>query len=254
MPAPRNTDQDWSKIAKEDPYWGVISAEQFRGKELGAEQRAEFFASGQRLIDNIAAFIHQHFGANLQPKRALDFGCGVGRLTAPLARIATEVVGVDVAPQMLKVCAANLEKMGVKNASLVQGDDTLSRLTGNFDFINSYIVVQHIPPERGMILLATMLDRLEVGGFASLQLTYGKARRFWAHEAPKAKFYRRDGNTITDLAPVESRAPDGTITMYDYDLNQIMALIAPIAGSHLMVLPTNHDDHLGVHFVFQRTR
>lgn len=254
MSATRDTDQDWKKIAQDNPYWGVISADIFRGQELGDGVQAEFFASGQRLIDNIFAFVHQHYGVAFRPTRALDFGCGVGRLLAPLARLSAAAVGVDVAPKMLELCAANLQRMGITNATLVQGDDRLSGLAGEFDFINSYIVLQHIPPERGLPLLGNLLDRLQVNGFGSLQLTYGKARRFWDHEAPKGKFYRRDGNQITDLVPVESAPPDGTITMYDYDLNQIMAMIAPIAGAYLMVLPTNHDGHLGIHVIFQRAR
>ena len=254
MPIARNTDLDWAKIAEENPYWGVISAGPYMGKDLDEKKFAEFFSGGEMLISNIFAFIKQHFGASIRPNRALDFGCGVGRLLAPLARLSVNAVGVDVAPNMLKLSLANLQRLGITNATLVQGDDTLSRLEGTFDFINTYIVLQHIPPERGLRLLDTLLGRLEVGGFASLQLTYGKARRFWGHEAPKAKFYRRDGNLITDLAPADSTPPDGTITMYDYDLNQIMALVGPMAGSHLMILPTCHDDHLGIHFIFQRVR
>jgi len=254
MPVARNTDLDWTKIAEENPYWGVISAGPYMGKDIDEKKFAEFFAGGEALVRNIFAFIQQHFGATVRPRRALDFGCGVGRLLAPLARLSVSAVGVDVAPNMLKLSLANLERLGITNATLVQGDDTLSRLEGTFDFINTYIVVQHIPPERGLRLLHGLFERLEIGGFASLQLTYGKARRFWAHEASKARYYRRDGNVITDLTPNDHIPPDGTITMFDYDLNQIMAMIAPMVGAHMMILPTCHDDHLGVHFIFQRVR
>ena len=250
----RDTDRDWTRVAEENPYWGVLSDEQFRGMALSAESSARFFASGETFITDLLGFARHHVVPGFAVKRGLDFGCGVGRLLVPIARVAEEAVGVDVAPKMLELTRANLAAAGLANAQAVQGDDTLSQVTGRFNFVNTYIVLQHIPPERGVVLIRRLLELLEVGGVFSLQMTYAKERRFFTHETGRASYYRRTGQTVQDLVPVENHAPEGTITMFDYDLNEVMLIAARVAGQPLLVLPTNHDGHIGAHLVGMKAR
>src|SRR5215216_1102715 len=40
---------------------------------------------------------------NRRRRRALDFGCGIGRLTIPVADYYDEVVGVDIATSMVEI-------------------------------------------------------------------------------------------------------------------------------------------------------
>lgn len=250
----RDTDRDWSKVAEENPYWGVLSEEQFRGTELSPEDTARFYASGQKFFDDLLGFVRHHIAPGFKVRRGLDFGCGVGRLLIPLARNAEAAVGVDVAPRMLELTTQNLRAAGITNATTVCGDDALSLVTGSFNFVNSYIVLQHIPPERGVRLVGQMLELLEIGGVFSLQMTYAKERRFFGHEQPHAMYYRRTERSIEDLVLVKNEAPEGTITMFDYDLNEVMLLITRIAGQPLLVLPTKHDGHIGAHFVGAKAR
>lgn len=250
----RDTDDDWTAVAAADPYWGVLSAERFRGENLDSESHAVFFQSGSELIGRLLGFVKQHLDAEFEPRRVLDFGCGVGRLLVPLARAAQEAVGVDVAQRMIDLCRANLAAAGLHNATVVQSDDSLSRVSGQFNLVNSLIVLQHIPPVRGYALLERMFKLIEVGGIGSLQLTYAKERRFMQHEAPRARYFRRDGDTLTDLGVSAAEPPRGTITMYDYDLNRVMLMIGEIAGHPVLALPTDDDGHLGYHYVFRRAR
>jgi SAM-dependent methyltransferase len=250
----RDTDKDWAVIAHENPYWGVLSVDSFKGKELSPADLDTFFESGELFVGNLMGMIHAHIVPGFSPKRSLDFGCGVGRLLAPMARVSGEAVGVDVAPEMLNICRSNLARLGVGNVSLVLSDDDLSTVEGKFNFINSYIVLQHIPPARGYRILSKLLSKLEVGGCGSIQLTYAKDRRYLEHEFGTARAYRRDGNLITDILPIDDTAPTGRIVMYDYDLNQIVAMISEIAGQPILVLPTRDDNHMGVHLVFARSR
>jgi SAM-dependent methyltransferase len=250
----RNTDADWAAIAEANPFWGVLSAEAFRGETLDPAARDAFFGSGAQQIGALFGFIKRHLQPDFAPARALDFGCGVGRLLLPLARVAREAVGVDVAPGMIALCRANIAEAGLTNASVVQGDDDLSRVTGSFDLVNSLIVLQHIPPERGYRLIGRLLSLLALDGVASIQLTYAKERRFMVHEAARARYFRRDGDTLRDLSPVTEEPPRGTINMYDYDLNQVMLMIGEVAGHPVLALPTNDDGHAGYQFVFRRAR
>ena len=81
----RDTDKDWTTIAETDPYWGVLSVEDFRGEELSDGARQTFFDSGKAFVENTFAFIRRHIDAGFAPARSLDFGCGVGRLLIPIA-------------------------------------------------------------------------------------------------------------------------------------------------------------------------
>lgn len=250
----RDTDRDWQKISQENPYWGVLSVDQYLGRDIDDQALAQFFDTGKLFIGNVIGLIRAHIYPNFSIQRSLDFGCGVGRLLIPLASHSVEAVGVDVADGMLAICQKHLDNFSVTNCQLVKGDDDLSSITGTFDFINSYIVLQHIPPERGYKILSNLLSKLRVGGCASIQITYAKSRKYFKHETGLAKAYRRDGDTIRDILPFADQSPEGRIVMFDYDLNQVIAMLSEIAGMPMIMLPTLDDDHYGVHFVFARGR
>jgi SAM-dependent methyltransferase len=250
----RDTDRDWERIANENPYWGVLSTEEFRGADLAPDVRKQFLHTGEQPIADLITFIHQHVAPGFRIDRALEFGCGVGRLLIPLARIAREVVGVDVAPRMLELARKNVSQAGLRNASFVVGDDTLSGVAGEFDFVLSYIVFQHIPPERGMAIMRRLLDLLKLRGVFSLHLTFAKERRFLAHEGGAAKYYRRAGHFLIDLDRSEAELPEGTVSMFDYDLNEVVLTLGSFARESLLLLPTNHDGHIGVNLIGVKTR
>lgn len=250
----RDTDRDWARVARDDPFWGVLSQEEYRRDAMDAERLAQFMATGEAFVANLLALVRRHLRPEFAPQRALDFGCGVGRLLIPLARHAARAVGADVAPAMLELCRRHAQEAGLANIELVESDDALAGVGGDFDLVNTFIVLQHIPPARGYPLIQALVDRLAVGGIGSLQVTYAKARDFLVHEQPKALYYRRDGDRIVDLVATGYSPPEGTINMYDYDLNEVMARIARHAGHPVIVLPTGDGGHLGAHFVFEKAR
>lgn len=250
----RDTNQDWSILADKEAYWGVLSIDDYKSDTMTPEAKAEFFKSGEQLVNDILGYVKSRIEPDFNPVRALDFGCGVGRLTLPLALKATEVVGVDVAERMLELCAENASEAGIKNVSVVLGDDELSQVSGTFNFIVSDIVLQHVDPNRGMQIIGKLLEIMDVGGVASLQLTYGKQRKFWKHESGRAQFYRREGSAIIDLVDNPDRREPGSITMYDYDLNKVFALMSLYCGDSIFVVPTNDDGHLGVRLLFMKTK
>jgi SAM-dependent methyltransferase len=59
--------------------------------------------------------------ASAQPGRVLELGCGTGRITNPVARAGTQVVGIDRSAAMLARARARLKRAGV-SARLVRGD------------------------------------------------------------------------------------------------------------------------------------
>jgi len=180
-----NSDRDWELFAKTDPYFAVLTAPEYHGR-LSSTARAKFFESGEKHIDTMLSIIRERLDPSFAPARAIDFGCGVGRLLIPLAARCTEVTGVDVSPSMLAEARRNCDAVGAKNVRLLQGDDDLSTVTGSFDFVHSYIVLQHIPVERGERLVAKLASILAPGGVGMFHVTYesgltaGSRFLYWA--------------------------------------------------------------------------
>ena len=57
----------------------------------------------------------------------IDFGCGSGFFTVPLAKVAAKTIAVDVSPRMLEKAASNAKKCGV-TVELLRSDGTEIRL------------------------------------------------------------------------------------------------------------------------------
>jgi tRNA/tmRNA/rRNA uracil-C5-methylase (TrmA/RlmC/RlmD family) len=79
-----STDKAWEKLGKRDPYFGVLADEKFSMNKI-LENRDEFFQTGRQTIAHIIKRYEAHFGS-LPRGRALDHGCGVGRLALPLTQ------------------------------------------------------------------------------------------------------------------------------------------------------------------------
>ena len=167
-----STDIEWEKWGMKDPYYAVLTHEKFRSSRLTAEARHEFFESGRNDINHVLETCRRYFNPEFSPKSVLDFGCGVGRLLMPLAKIADHAVGLDVSEAMLQEALRNCEQNSVRNVAVYKSDDTLSSLSGSFDLIHSYIVLQHIPVERGRRIFHNLLTHLNEGGICAIQLTY----------------------------------------------------------------------------------
>ena len=96
-----SSDADWDQMGQRDPYFAVCTDERYRTGRLDPSARAHFFRTGEDYVALLFSTIRATLCPDFQPVRALDFGCGVGRLAIPLARECSEVVGVDVSAGML---------------------------------------------------------------------------------------------------------------------------------------------------------
>jgi 2-polyprenyl-3-methyl-5-hydroxy-6-metoxy-1,4-benzoquinol methylase len=87
----------WELAAQRDPLWAVLSDPAKRGRQW--DLRA-FFETGAREV-SLLLYQLRRLGHSPATGRALDFGCGVGRLTQPLALMFDEAIGVDASPTMI---------------------------------------------------------------------------------------------------------------------------------------------------------
>lgn len=163
----RDMKKNWDKMGKLDPLWAVLSDPDKKGNKWDVE---EFFATGIVEIDAVMGEVAR-LGLKPGDTAALDFGCGVGRLTQSLARYFKNVTGVDISPSMIER-ARGLNRAGDKCTFVLNDAADLKRFSSaSFDFVNSSITLQHIDPLFSKVYLAEFLRVLKPGGVLFFQLT-----------------------------------------------------------------------------------
>ncbi len=168
-------DRDWEKFGVNDPYYGVLTSDSYRREAFGVEARRRFFESGCQHISGLMERLEARLGP-IKRGFALDFGCGVGRLTVPLASefLFESVTGVDISPSMLNEARKNAGSSQLNNIYFKQSCEFFNHSDASFDFIHSYIVFQHIPRRQGMQIFGELLCRLSPGGVIAIHFPYSK--------------------------------------------------------------------------------
>ncbi len=249
------TDDEWEKWGRSEPYFGVLTNEKFKVAAIDDQARADFFASGQRDVDRALARCRKLMGDGFTPATALDFGCGVGRTTVPLARICERVVGVDVSPSMLQEAQKNLDAEGIDNVDLRLSDDRLSRVPEQFDLVNTQIVLQHIPTDRGIHIFEELVKRVSPGGVGSIQLTYARAKHAKGLGVPRYPWLVNLDKTASQVLDKLSNLMGNSrprMQMNQYDLNQVFYVMQVNGAKDVQVEYTDHDEHLGVFLTFNK--
>ncbi len=156
----------WDRHATSDPLWAVLA---FPDKRGGRWIVHDFMQTGEREI----ALVCQRFAQLQLPApggRALDFGCGVGRLTQALARRHDSVVGADISAVMIDL-ARRLNQYPEKAQYICTADAGLQTLPDHsFQFIYSNIVLQHVPPGDAVRYLREFFRLLGPNGLLVFQL------------------------------------------------------------------------------------
>jgi SAM-dependent methyltransferase len=158
--------KNWNRFGKQDPLWAIASYPDKKGRKWVPEQ---FFQTGK---DEIAEFFEylNKLGTVIPKRHALDFGCGVGRLTQALAPNFDDVVGVDIAPSMLEL-ARESNRFGDRCRYYLNERDDLAVFKDNsFDLVLSLITLQHIHPQYIRRYLAEFLRILAPQGVLYFQL------------------------------------------------------------------------------------
>jgi len=238
----RHYSEDWEELARREPYFAVLTEERFLRGHIDDDARRAFFASGEADVEKLFADI-----GPIAPASALDFGCGVGRLTLPLARRIPRVAGCDIAPQMLAEARRNAELLGITNARFVS---SLDELNERFDLICSLIVFQHIPVREGLATLTRLLELLAPGGVAALHFTIRRPGSIFKR---LARALRASMPWIHRIAlRLEGKAIDlPYMQMNAYDAAEIERRIIEITGNRPRILPRNEGAIEGALFLIR---
>ena len=228
----RDTDRDWEDIGRHEPFHGVLSAPRFLRDQMTDSDLADFWQSGVMDIDHVLRTARHHLG-DFVLDEAIDFGCGVGRLTRAMARHCVHVIGVDISSGMREIARQyapeNVNVVGAIPDQMV-------------NWVNSSIVFQHIPPQRRYLLFAELIGRVAPGGVFTIHVTFFKDRAYLDGMLRGFTHASWDGETLDHVQHEAMR--EGTMLMYDYDLNKLL-MSATIIGFERIYM--DHINHGGCH-------
>ena len=154
---------DWNARARED-------ASYYAGYGGRDQSDAEFYATATGVINGLETELRRVPSSQRGGWRALEIGCGPGRLMRPMSRHFAEIHGVDVSDEMVALAKQRLSDVPQAHAHLTDGATLREFPDEWFDFVYSYAVFQHIPSQE--IIYGYLREILRVtkpGGLVRLQ-------------------------------------------------------------------------------------
>lgn len=231
--------RDWTRLGERDPLWAVYVAPDKRGGRWDVE---EFLAIGRADVATARTWLDR-LGLPTRWGRALDFGCGAGRLSQALAEHADEVVGVDVARPMLEV-ARRLDRSDGRCRFVLNDSPDLRQFDDAcFDLVYSELVLQHLPAAVIDGYLAEFMRVLTPGAPAVLQCT---TRPLWT---VKGVIWRLAPGRLVRLGQRVLLRYPAPMRMTAYPTQRLGAVVAAHGGE---VVDTATEDDPATHWRLTR--
>jgi SAM-dependent methyltransferase len=156
----------WNEFGRSDPLWAILTAPDKKGNRWSVD---EFLQTGRDEIAAVVAYLDAR-GLTGARTRALDFGCGAGRLTYALADHFDQVIGIDIAPSMINVARGLRAAVPGVEFRVNTSNRLESVASGSIDLVYTRLVLQHIPPRYVREYLAEFVRVLSPGGILVFQL------------------------------------------------------------------------------------
>ena len=218
------------------------------GDSQASPSRAAALLGGEQDARDTLRVLRQLAGPAFKHDHVLDFGCGAGRLTIPLARTAEHTTGVDSSDELLAEARMNVEQAGLSNVDFVSTDDVLSGVTGQFEVVHSFDAFQRIPPTEGYDLAEAVLDRVTTRGGGMLHFTYAPGASSSTMRRAVAAARRTSGAVRRLL----ERRDHSDSARFEYDLGKLFAMLQAKRFDRVATRFTDADGHLGAKLFFWR--
>jgi SAM-dependent methyltransferase len=227
---------DWNELAELDPLWAVLSDPSRKG---GRWELDEFLATGEREVD---AALASAAALDLPGSRgrALDIGCGVGRLTRALAGRFESALGVDGSETM--VAHAERINADLPNCTFraLPAAELGSLEPASFDLVLSLLVLQHLPPADAERAIGRSVSLLRPHGIAIFQLPY--ATRPLHRLQLSRRLYRIARATGVSADLLHRRTPLTPMRMNALHEERVRELVEASGGAVLAVEPYGPQD------------
>ncbi len=236
-------EHEWERLAAVDPMYAIAS---LPGRE-GNWTTEEFLATGEATVADVLGIL-EGLGLGRRSERALDFGCGLGRLTRALSYRFAEVWGIDISNKMVTEAATvNADRPGCR-FMVNQAPDLREVPSDAFDLVLSLVTLQHVSEKQAIRSYIREFVRVcRPGGAVVFQVPSGVAARVRLHP-------RRLRSLLVDSVPAAGRfisAPDrGSHTLNWLPESEVGALLTEAGAT---VLVAFDDNRVGSDAVPSRT-
>jgi SAM-dependent methyltransferase len=204
--------RNWERWGQIDPLYAISTAPQYRGNQWDEQ---DFFRTGRESINQLCAELRTS-APGLRWHRALDFGCGVGRLTLALAEQFDHATGVDIAPAMLSRARSYAEGSTKVSFVLNTTADLAQFATGSFDLVLSDITLLHIEPTQSKAYIAEFVRVCRPGGVIRFHLPAPTRRQQIRSRIPRP---------IVSLGYAVKSLPRPIMEVYGVDEAEVTALL-----------------------------
>ncbi|HVO99502.1 MAG TPA: class I SAM-dependent methyltransferase [Bryobacteraceae bacterium] len=155
--------EDWNARAREDAGYYVA----FGRRD---QDDAEFYATATEMVSSLETELRRVPMAERGDWRALEIGCGPGRLMRPMSRHFVQIDGVDVSDEMIALARQRLSDLPNAHPHHTDGASLSLFEDETFSFVYSYAVFQHIPSREVVLQYLREIHRvMKTGGLARLQ-------------------------------------------------------------------------------------
>lgn len=162
--------EDWNARAREDAGFYVAFGRRNSGE-------AEFFDTATQVVKRLEWELSRVPFDRRRDWRALEIGCGPGRLMRPLSRYFAEIHGVDVSDEMIALAREKLRDIPNAYLHVTDGSSLAQFKDESFELVFSYAVFQHVPSRDVVFEYLRETERvLKPDGFALLHFS-GLVRR-----------------------------------------------------------------------------
>ena len=134
---------DWNQRAREDGKYYAAFCRRNQADE-------DFFTSAFAITCGLEREL-KRLPPNEIRRRALEIGCGPGRLMRAMSPHFGEIHGVDISDEMVRLAREKLLDIPHAHAHHTPSSDLAAFADESFDFVYSYAVFQHLP-HRELIL------------------------------------------------------------------------------------------------------
>jgi len=216
----------WTHLGEARPHHSVLTGDDYRAETINEQSIERFYQSGDVETAVIDAMLTRHGFSAANTGTCVEYGCGLGRVTFPLAERFEMVHAYDISSNHLAVAKQRAVQLGVRNVRFHLSAVDVREELEPCDFFFSCIVFQHNPPPIIGAMISSSLRSLRKGGMAIFQVpTFGAGYAFRLQEylaAPRA---------------------------LDIEMHCIpqQAVFALIARENCRVLEVREDDRVGKH-------
>ena len=233
----RDVQKSWDHFGTVDPMWAVLTYANKMGNQWEPE---EFFATGKTMIDLVMKHL-DNLGASPSKGNALDFGCGVGRLTQALTSYFENVDGVDIAPSMIEQAKTYNQTPERCHYHLNFSEDLSLFQDATFDFALTLITLQHVETRYSRQYLKEFLRVLKPGGILLFQIPSeptrnSRIRRFVKGCVPGWVLNQYRRRSYGDRHE-ERMSFQASMEMYGIPRSEVMALMEENGGETLSARP-----------------